>query len=289
MKTPLFLSLFVLKLSQVRRAAAWAYLSRPATIVARERGVLLFAHSPVNDEESSESAATSDEYEKFSVIKSSSNRQLYKQLKDLEEMEEYSRCLSPREERKSVLQEGDEYDDKAYRWWNRAIQAFKTKATRKKTGTLILIRCGESTYHANQTFTGWMDPPLSENGVEQCRHAAQLLLAEGHDPDVVYTSRLKRAITSSWNILETMDALFIPVHKTYRLNQRMYGGETAKQYLRMVSMWYGVHQSLLNFLPSTISVKSKHCRGYQRKRQRKNLARKWFKLGEHPLKPDLLH
>jgi 2,3-bisphosphoglycerate-dependent phosphoglycerate mutase len=68
-----------------------------------------------------------------------------------------------------------------------------------------------------------MDPPLTEHGTEQCKHAASLFVAEGFESDVVYTSRLKRAIVSAWTVLETMDSLFIPVFKIYRLNQRMYG------------------------------------------------------------------
>jgi len=147
-----------------------------------------------------------------------------------EAYEEYSRSLSPRKERKEVLAELQKTSGYAPLTWSkralnlplRAIQ--KTFPTKKnQPGKLILLRCGESTFNANGTFTGWLDPDLTTVGVQQCRHAAQVLKAEGFEPDVVYTSRLTRAIKSTWYILEELDLLFISVHKTMRLNQRMYG------------------------------------------------------------------
>ena len=95
--------------------------------------------------------------------------------------------------------------------------------SRQTKGKLILIRCGQSEYYANHTFTGWSDPSLTERGVQECEHAARLLVAEGYEIDTVYTSKLQRAIKSAWIVLEQMDALFLPVYKTFRLNQRMYG------------------------------------------------------------------
>jgi 2,3-bisphosphoglycerate-dependent phosphoglycerate mutase len=68
-----------------------------------------------------------------------------------------------------------------------------------------------------------MDPDLTAKGIQECQHAARLLKSEGFDPDVVYTSRLKRSIKSAWIVLEGIEALFLPVFKTFRLNQRMYG------------------------------------------------------------------
>jgi 2,3-bisphosphoglycerate-dependent phosphoglycerate mutase len=158
------------------------------------------------------------------------------QLNDFEDLE-YSRCLSPTEEKQQVLSEGEEYIDKTSIWKKVARKMIPRPGRKTKKGALILLRCGQSTFNANQTFTGWMDPPLSDQGIEQCKHAASLFVAEGFEPDVVYTSRLKRAIVSAWTVLETMDSLFIPVFKTYRLNQRMYGAlqglskrETAKEF-----------------------------------------------------------
>ena len=85
-------------------------------------------------------------------------------------------------------------------------------------GNLILVRHGESEWNANKTFTGWADTDLSEQGVRETEHAARLLLAGGFDIDVVFTSRLKRAIRSTWIILGEMNQLYIPVFKSWRLN-----------------------------------------------------------------------
>ena len=97
------------------------------------------------------------------------------------------------------------------------------KKHRQKQGKLILVRCGQSEFNANRTFTGWNDPSLTDRGIQECEHAARLLLAEGFEIDAVYTSKLQRAIKSAWIILQELDALFVPVSKTFRLNQRMYG------------------------------------------------------------------
>jgi 2,3-bisphosphoglycerate-dependent phosphoglycerate mutase len=143
-----------------------------------------------------------------------------------EEYEGYARCLSPREERREVEAEFIEGQSKRKALWTRSKSFFLGKLSRRrqqKPGTLILLRCGQSTLNQNATFTGWLDPPLTPLGVEQCRHAGALLRTEGLDPDVVYTSRLQRSIGSAWNLLETLEALYIPIQKTFRLNQRMYG------------------------------------------------------------------
>ena len=73
---------------------------------------------------------------------------------------------------------------------------------------------------------GWADPSLSEQGIRETEHAARLLLAGGYDIDVVFTSRLKRAIRSTWIILGEMNQLYLPVFKSWRLNERMYGALT---------------------------------------------------------------
>lgn len=126
--------------------------------------------------------------------------------------------------------------------WQKALLA-PIKVTKKilpkrtgKRGALILLRCGESTFNANQTFTGWADPDLTSEGIQECEHAARLLLAQGYSPDVVYTSRLKRAVRSAWTVLAEMDSQYLPVYKSYRLNERSYGAltglskkETAKE------------------------------------------------------------
>jgi len=93
-------------------------------------------------------------------------------------------------------------------------------------GTLILVRHGESTWNANKTFTGWADPDLSERGRREVEHAARLLLEGGYEIDVVFTSRLKRAIRSAWIILQEMNSVYLPVFKSWRLNERNYGALT---------------------------------------------------------------
>ena len=110
------------------------------------------------------------------------------------------------------------------------------KKAKKNPGALILLRCGESTWNANQTFTGWADPDLTAAGYQECEHAARLLLAQGYSPDVVFTSRLKRAVRSAWAVLAEMDSQYLPVYKSWRLNERSYGAltglskkETAKE------------------------------------------------------------
>ncbi|KAL9186189.1 hypothetical protein ACHAXT_005427 [Thalassiosira profunda] len=93
-------------------------------------------------------------------------------------------------------------------------------------GTLILVRHGESLWNANKTFTGWADPDLSPQGYREVEHAARLLLEGGYKVDVVFTSRLKRAIRSSWILLRELNEVYLPVFKSWRLNERMYGALT---------------------------------------------------------------
>ncbi len=102
---------------------------------------------------------------------------------------------------------------------------------------LVLIRHGESTWNLENRFTGWTDVPLTPTGVEQAREAGRLLKAEGYDFDVTYTSVLKRAIWTLWHALEQMDRTWLPEIKSWRLNERHYGGlqglnkaETAKKF-----------------------------------------------------------
>eukprot|EP01041_Mallomonas_annulata_P010037 gene10037-20899_t len=90
-------------------------------------------------------------------------------------------------------------------------------------GVLILIRHGESEWNFNNTFTGWVDVDLSERGRREVEHAARLLLANGYEIDVTYTSRLKRAIKSGWIILRELNKIYRPLYKSWRLNERMYG------------------------------------------------------------------
>ncbi|KAL4106074.1 hypothetical protein PRIC1_004128 [Phytophthora ramorum] len=96
----------------------------------------------------------------------------------------------------------------------------------KHTHTLVLIRHGESEWNKKNLFTGWYDVQLSEKGNKEAAAAGQLLKQEGYAFDVAYTSYLKRAIRTLWHVLEQSDQMWIPVHKTWRLNERHYGALT---------------------------------------------------------------
>jgi 2,3-bisphosphoglycerate-dependent phosphoglycerate mutase len=89
--------------------------------------------------------------------------------------------------------------------------------------TLVLLRHGQSQWNKENRFTGWVDVPLSEEGVAEARNAGALLRKEGFSFDVAFTSVLKRAIKTLWIALEELDEAFIPVEKSWRLNERMYG------------------------------------------------------------------
>jgi 2,3-bisphosphoglycerate-dependent phosphoglycerate mutase len=88
---------------------------------------------------------------------------------------------------------------------------------------LVLLRHGQSTWNKTNQFTGWTDVDLTEQGVHEAREAGRLLRQAGHGFDVAYTSVLKRAIKTLDLALEEMDLLWIPVHKSWRLNERHYG------------------------------------------------------------------
>ena len=88
---------------------------------------------------------------------------------------------------------------------------------------LVLIRHGESTWNKENRFTGWTDVDLSDEGRKQASEAAEVLKREGYVFDVAYTSVLKRAIRTLWTVLDGMDLMWIPVHRSWRLNERHYG------------------------------------------------------------------
>lgn len=89
---------------------------------------------------------------------------------------------------------------------------------------LVLIRHGESVWNKENRFTGWVDVELSENGRNEAKKAAHLLKNEGFTFDLAFTSFLKRAIGTLWIILGEMDLMWIEEQKTWRLNERHYGG-----------------------------------------------------------------
>lgn len=88
---------------------------------------------------------------------------------------------------------------------------------------LVLLRHGQSTWNQENRFTGWTDVPLTEQGKAEALTAGQLLKAEAFLFDKAYTSVLKRAIGTLWITLEEMDQMWLPVEKTWKLNERHYG------------------------------------------------------------------
>mmetsp|Transcript_22109 Transcript_22109/g.38945 ORF Transcript_22109/g.38945 Transcript_22109/m.38945 type:complete len:263 (-) Transcript_22109:62-850(-) len=92
--------------------------------------------------------------------------------------------------------------------------------------TLVFSRHGESEWNKANRFTGWVDVDLSEKGIQEAKGAGDLIKKEGLAFDVCYTSVLKRAIKTGFIALDAADQLHIPMEKTWRLNERMYGGLT---------------------------------------------------------------
>ncbi len=88
---------------------------------------------------------------------------------------------------------------------------------------LVLMRHGESEWNRENRFTGWSDVDLTDLGRQQAEQAGRLLLEHGLQFDVAFSSVLKRAIRTLWIVLDTMDAMHIPVIKSWRLNERHYG------------------------------------------------------------------
>jgi len=102
---------------------------------------------------------------------------------------------------------------------------------------LVLLRHGESTWNKENRFTGWTDVDLSRKGIAEARKASRLLKEKGFTFDVAFTSVLKRAIRTLWIVLDQMDLMWIPVYRSWRLNERHYGAlqglnkaETAAKY-----------------------------------------------------------
>ncbi len=110
---------------------------------------------------------------------------------------------------------------------------------------LILLRHGESVWNKENRFTGWTDVDLSERGREEAIEAGRLLKANGFEFDVAHTSLLKRAIRTLWIALSELDMMWIPEHRSWRLNERHYGAlqglnkaETAARHGEaQVKMW----------------------------------------------------
>ncbi|NMB09667.1 MAG: 2,3-diphosphoglycerate-dependent phosphoglycerate mutase [Tissierellia bacterium] len=110
---------------------------------------------------------------------------------------------------------------------------------------LVLVRHGQSEWNKLNLFTGWTDVELSEQGILEAKDCGKTLLKEGFDFDICYTSYLKRAIDTLNIVLKEMDREWLPVIKTYKLNERHYGAlqglnksETAEKYgEEQVQIW----------------------------------------------------
>ena len=110
---------------------------------------------------------------------------------------------------------------------------------------LVLLRHGESVWNKENLFTGWTDVDLSEKGIMEAKHAGKILKESGFIFDLAFTSVLKKAIRTLWIVLDEMDLMWIPVKRSWRLNERHYGtlqglnkAETAKKYgEKQVLLW----------------------------------------------------
>jgi len=91
------------------------------------------------------------------------------------------------------------------------------------TGKLVLLRHGQSIWNLENLFTGWIDVDLSKQGLLEAAEAGRLLKAEGIAFDIAFTSVLKRAIRTLWIALDEMDMMWLPVERSWRLNERHYG------------------------------------------------------------------
>ncbi|MCR5262521.1 MAG: 2,3-diphosphoglycerate-dependent phosphoglycerate mutase [Clostridiales bacterium] len=132
---------------------------------------------------------------------------------------------------------------------------------------LVLVRHGESEWNKLNLFTGWTDVELSEKGVEEAKNAGRLLKAEGYDFDVCYTSYLKRAIHTLNYALDEMDRAWLPVVKSWKLNERHYGAlqglnkaETAAKYGEdQVKLW----RRSFDVKPPALEPDDERCAGKQ--------------------------
>ena len=131
---------------------------------------------------------------------------------------------------------------------------------------LVLIRHGQSIYNLENRFTGWADVDISPTGAEQAKQAGQLLKKYGYNFDAGFCSVLKRSIKTLHLVLEELDHLWIPVQKSWRLNERFYGAlqglnkdETIKQYgQEQVHLW----RRDPNALPPAITKQYERYPGY---------------------------
>jgi len=118
-------------------------------------------------------------------------------------------------------------------------------ADKTQPGRLVLVRHGQSDWNLRNLFTGWTDVELTERGVSEAQEAGRLLKAQGYNFDIAFTSVLTRAIKTLWLMLSEMDLEWIPVERSWRLNERHYGAlqgldkaqTTAKHGADQVKIW----------------------------------------------------
>jgi len=215
------------------RSLQYSFASSASNINRHDETVL---HAILEEEDEENNYASMD-----STISRSREDMVMNRLKSGYVSEGYSRSLDPMMKgTKYPLIAANEEDEDGYskmfgtkkrKLWKKLIIhplkfIKKLQDKPKEPGTLILVRHGESKWNANKTFTGWADPDLSETGHREVEHAARLLLEGGYEIDVVFTSRLTRAIRSAWILLKELNEVHIPVFKSWRLNERMYGALT---------------------------------------------------------------
>jgi len=109
---------------------------------------------------------------------------------------------------------------------------------------VVLLRHGESIWNKENRFTGWTDVDLSEKGIGEAREAGRLLRENGFAFDIAFTSVLKRAIRTLWIVLDEMALMWLPVYKSWRLNERHYGALQGLNKLEMAEK-YGEEQVLM--------------------------------------------
>ena len=109
---------------------------------------------------------------------------------------------------------------------------------------LVLLRHGESVWNKENIFTGWIDVDLSKKGILEAEKAGQTLKEEGYTFDIAFTSVLKRAIRTLWIVLDKLDLMWIPVYRSWRLNERHYGNLQGLNKTETVEK-YGENQVLL--------------------------------------------
>lgn len=135
---------------------------------------------------------------------------------------------------------------------------------------LVLARHGESVWNKENLFTGWADVDLTENGIQQAIESGKLVAKAGIEFDVAFTSVLKRAIKTTHLILEYSNQLWIPVEKSWRLNERHYGSltgsnkdEAVKKFgEEQVHMWRRSYDALPPMMPKNSPYSAHHDRRY---------------------------